>query len=184
MAESKGSSVLAALTAEVMAEKKSEARKLTPVEGEMAPAVLPKTTESFPNDFPQEVIEQKVGELTRIIDHLTDARDAIARLVEAPIPEKVVDLKAEQKKREADADFNADFKAKQEAAQTAVFEPADVDVTRTIVNGETVVKEYDQTERNTDFGWVCPMHGKAVIKTSQKTGRTFVGCPDCNLFKR
>jgi len=175
-AESKGASVLARLASEVMDGKKAEARKLTPVAGEAAPAVLPKTQETFPNDFPQEVIEQKVGDLTRIINHLTEARDALAGLVDAPLPEKVVDLKAVQKAKEAAADFNADFRAKQEAAQAEVYKAAaaegviPVEDILPLVGGE--------------FGWTCPTHGKAIEKTSQKTGRTFIGCPECNLFRR
>lgn len=174
MAESKGGSVLAALAAEVMATKTTEARKLTPVAGEAPPPVLPKTTESFPNDIPQEVIEQKVGELTRIIDHLVEARDALAALVEAPVPEKIVDLKAVQKAKEASADFNAEFRAKQEAAQEAAFAQDAHDASLPDEDGLP----------QPDFGWVCPDHAKATMKTSAKTGRQFVGCPDCNLFKR
>lgn len=161
---SKGVSVLASLTADVMREKKAEARKLTPVAGEVAqlqPApALPRTQEMFPNDMPGEVVQQKAAELTRIIDHLTQSRDALLRLVELPLPSEVIDPVVAQKEAEkaADEKFAAEFAAKQEAAQTAVFAPV-------------VAK------------WACPLHGKRTTKTS-KTGVEFIGCPDCNLFKR
>src|SRR4051812_23459688 len=76
-------SVLATLTATVMAEKTAAARTLTPVAGEVG--VLPVTTAPFPNDMPSEVVAQKVKELTRIITHLTESRDALAALAEVPV---------------------------------------------------------------------------------------------------
>jgi hypothetical protein len=33
-------------------------------------------------------------------------------------------------------------------------------------------------------GWTCPTHRKAVVKVSSRSGREYVGCPDCNLFER
>ena len=157
-------SVLATMAAEVMAEKKTAARALTPVAGEVG-APLPVTPAAFPNDMPTEVVQQKSGELRRIAGHLIEAADALDALVDAPLPEKVVDLAAKQKERE----FAADFNAKQRAAQEAVFSPpADSGETETIDTG----------------GWVCSIHGKAVEKTSPKSGRTFIGCPDCNQFAR
>lgn len=149
-------SQLASLVANVMAEKKAAARQLTPVDGEARPAVLPKAPVPFPNDIPQEVVEQKAAELTRIIIHLTEARDALLKVIEAPLPEKVLDLDAERKQRE----FAADMRAKEKAAQEAVFTPA-------------------------ASAWACPTHGKpGITKTSAKTGRQFVGCPDCHQFER
>lgn len=188
-AEKEGrTSALAALTAEVMADKKTAAKALTPVAGEAAPRVLPSTPASFPNDMPQEVIEQKAGELTRIIDHLSEARDALLGLVEQAPPEKVVDLKAVKKAKEAEADFNADFKAKQESAQAAVFaaQQADagggpVEVMEAAMAAAAVMEAAMASAADE---WTCPTHGKATTKRSNKTGREFIGCPDCNQFKR
>lgn len=156
----KRTSVLATLTATVMAEKKAAA-KLTPVEGERpVTPVLPPTNAPFPNDMPQEVVAQKVGELTRIIGHLTEARDALAALTATPVGE-VVDLDAERKAREKEADaraaepdFNAAYKAQQVEAQAAAFS-----------------------------GWVCPDHHQVTVKQSRKTGRDYNGCPVCNKFE-
>jgi hypothetical protein len=206
-------SVLAALTKSVMEEKtKASGRRLTPVAGEVAPAVmtqvLPKTKAPFPDDMPQEVVEQKAAELTRIIEHLTDARDAMLALVEKPKPEEVVDLDAIRKQKEAaldaehaaaqaardeaileavdsvydpEPDFAADFAAKQAAAQAAVFsEPS----------GASVALEEDMTADENgrittpDPEWTCPDHGKAIEKVSPATNKTFIGCPDCSKFKR
>lgn len=162
MTAAKEGSVLAGLTAEVMAEKKAAARTLTPVAGEGVPqgiAAQFKTPSPFPNDIPLEQAQQKVGELSRIIDHLTEARDALAAVCEVPVPAAVPDADEEKKEAEKQADFNAAFRAQQAEAQKATFTPADDE-------------------------WTCPTHGKAVTKVSQKTGREYVGCPECNLFKR
>ena len=168
-----GTSVLATLTAEVMADKKTAARKLTPVEGEVAPPALPRTEAMFPNDMPQEVVEQKAAELTRIIGHLTEARDALLTLANRPVPTEVVDLDAARKQRE----FEADFNAKQREAQEATFHQR-----AEFANDREDAA--DQIVAESEFEWVCPTHGKATMKTSAKTGRQYVGCPDCNLFQR
>jgi hypothetical protein len=31
--------------------------------------------------------------------------------------------------------------------------------------------------------WVCPTHGKATERVSERTGRRYVGCPDCSAFE-
>lgn len=162
-----GGMALSQLTADVMAQKTTASKTLTPVAGEARPPALPKTDAPFPNDMPSEVIEQKVGELDRIIGHLVEARDAMAALVNMPLPGEVVDEKAEQKaaERAADEKFAEHMKQLQSEAQAAVFAPT-------------------EEVGPTDDGWTCPEHGKAVEKTSKKTGATFIGCPDCNLFAR
>ena len=187
MAAEKGTSVLASLTSQVMADKKAEARKLTPVAGEVG--ALPTTPASFPNDMPQEVVEQKVKELTRIIEHLTEARDALAGLAKVPVAEKSDPL-AEQKAAERAADekaaakandnepvsFAEKFEAQKKAAQAATFKDSP----------ETeVAAPENEAEPPPSDEWHCPVHDKpGVTKTSDKTGRTYVGCPDCNAFKR
>lgn len=40
------------------------------------------------------------------------------------------------------------------------------------------------TDDYTRFDWLCPFDGRAVEKVSQRTGRHYVGCPDCNSFAR
>jgi len=169
-------SVLQTLAAEVMETKKAASRSLTPIPGEVPVPILPRTPAPFPNDIPQEVVEQKAAELTRIIEHLTEARDALLVLVARPLPANVVDLDAIKAGKEAAADarveaavaedaphlsdeFKASFAAKQAEAQAAVFHDVDA--------------------------WHCSTHMKQGIeKTSETTGRTYIGCPDCNSFKR
>lgn len=184
MAATEGVSILSQLRADVMAEKKKAAgpaRQLTPVEGEITPLPmpLPKTAAAFPNDMPQEVVEEKARELDRIIIHLTEARDALLNLAGKPAASIAIDPAAAQKQKERDADakfatakatteepateFAAEYAEKQEAAKAAVFA------------APVVVED----------GWTCPEHGLAGIeKVSAKSQRTYVGCPQCNLFKR
>lgn len=173
-APSKGASILAALTADVMREKQTEARKLTPVAGEARPDALPKPKVMFPNDNPTEVVAGKAAELTRIIDHLTQARDALLTLVEAPLPSEVIDPAVALREKERAADealrakveaFPEEYAAKVADTKAAVFkEPV-----AALPGGE----------------WLCPTHDKpAIEKVSEKTGKTYLGCPDCNSFPR
>jgi hypothetical protein len=163
-------SILRNLTAQVektSTGKRDAAKALTPVAGETGSStarILPKTSVPFPNDMPQEVIEQKAAELTVIIEHLTEARDALLTLVARPVPAEVIDLDAERKAKEKAAD--EDFAARQERlAAEAQASLSDV---------------LPKTEEE----WVCPDHGKAVEKTSPTTQRVYIGCPDCTKFKR
>ncbi len=161
MADTKGASILATLTAEVMAEKKGEARKLTPLAGD----TLPNDTGMFMSNEVLHARSKQLREFAAEAIAIADGLDAmigpgtIGEFVKADDP---VDLDAARKEKEAAADskFAADFAAKQEAAQAAVYTP-------------------DAPE-----GWTCPTHNKATEKTSPKTGKTYIGCPDCNLFKR
>lgn len=184
----KGTSVLSKLTAEVMAEKKTEVRKLTPVAGEAGTSL---TSPSLPNDigviFSNEQLREAMGALRRYSTMLTDVAEGIAVYVGDPVAverQKVRDTALEQKlaEKEADrqaakrgeaADFNAAFKAKQEEAQAATFE----------ADAEGEPDESPALLLPVDYGWVCPDHGKAANKTSPQ-GRQYVGCPDCNKFKR
>ena len=93
----------------------------------------------------------------------------------APASEKVVDLEAARKQRE----FEADLKAKERAAQEATFTGSQQGGNAGEAEEPDVVKPEPSDE------WRCPVHDKAgVVKTSDKTGRQFIGCPDCNSFKR
>lgn len=40
------------------------------------------------------------------------------------------------------------------------------------------------TDDFTKHDWLCPFHGLAVIRTSRRTGRRYVGCPVCYSFAR
>lgn len=183
-------SMLAKLTADVMGEKVKSSKALTPVAGEATPTtyVLPKARVPFPNDHPQEVIEQKASELTRIIDHLIEARDALLTVVEMPVPAEVVDIEAIRKQKEAEADervaeaeeqgddFNARFAAMQAEAQAAVFGKVEVEP-----SGASVALAEDMGA-DVPEEWFCPDHGKAVVKQGKKG--PYRGCPDCNKFER
>lgn len=181
----KGTSVLAALTASVMAEKRAESRKLTPVAGETHVAAISEA-HLLPNDvgvfMSNERLHDHAKELRRFAANALAIADGIDVMLgsSSSLVEKADPL-AEQKERERAADekhadkepvdFNAAFKAKQEAAQASVFP----DVVTTIDGSETreVVPE-----------WTCPVHHKSATKVSAKTNREYIGCPDCNQFKR
>lgn len=177
-AEKTGTSVLAQLTADVMAEKKSEARKLTPVAGETGGSTFPLERALIPNDtglfMSNETLHAHAKQLRKFAaDAIAIADGLDALLSESSNPEDVVDINAARKALEAKADakFRADFAAKQAEAQAKVFAP-------------TESLDDDGQETYTDFGWLCETHGKAVEKISAKTARKFIGCPDCNAFKR
>lgn len=195
-------SVLNRLTADVMAEKKGAAKALTPVEGEVPqakPEVLPRAKVPFPNDHPQEVVEQKAAELTRIIADLTEARDALLSVLDQKPPAEVVDLDAKRREKEAEADarvaedtangedFNSKFAAMQKAAQAAVFkevsQPEPENSDETIVPQDAPVPD-EAEQAPIAEQWVCPDHGKAIEKVSPKTNKPYRGCPDCNKFER
>lgn len=172
-------SVLAKLTAEVMAEKRTAAKALTPVEGEARPTTtgqpLPtgpldgKHKTSFPFDDPQTILialstaRKHVDAIRSELDHVADGVKALETLYGGGIKEdSAPDPKAAQKEREKEADES--FKERQERlaaeAQEAVFKPKEV-----------------------SDSWVCPDHGEAIDKVSSK-GRPFRGCPTCNKFER
>lgn len=181
MAAEKGTSVLASLTASVMAEKKTEARKLTPVEGEFKAPALPNDVGIF---FSNEQLLDHAKDLRRFAADAIAIADGLDQMVggssENPGHKTIADIEREKqrdKEREADervaekveaedpsvADFATKFAEKQKQAQEAVFA---------------------QQAEQVDLGWKCPEHGKATVKTSAKTQRQYVGCPDCNQFQR
>ena len=179
---SERTSMLAGLTAEVMGDKTKAAKKnLTPVAGEGKPAaptrILPMAPAPFPNDMPQEVIEQKAAELTVIIEHLIASRDALLLLIERPIPAEIIDLDQQRKATEAKAD--EDFAARQERLREEAQASLDDVLHKDNLDGTTGVTVTDLTEE-----WTCPDHGAAEEKTSPATGKTYIGCPECVRFKR
>lgn len=187
-------SVLAALTAEVMAEKKGEARKLTPVAGEKGH--LPLETAELPHDtgtfMSNEILFAHAKELRQFAADAIVIADGLDGLLnESSKPDAgIVDLDVARKAKEAEGDakakartvtlvvgtgveaqsdplevsqtapFAADFAAKAAAAQAATFTP------------------------KTGWVWVCPDHDVPGIDKVSGKGREFIGCPDCNQFKR
>lgn len=197
----KGTSVLASLTAQVMDTmdtKVAASRQLTPVAVERgaplnAPGSLPNDTGIFMSN---EALFEHAAQLRKfaadaiaIADGI-DARIAGTYLGSTADVAKPIDLDAVRKEKEAAADakaakpkpeptaFDADLAAKAAAAQAATFKaPADDTESEDPDPAPAVASE-------APAGWVCPTHGKVIDKVSTKTGRSFRGCPECNLFER
>jgi len=183
-----GTSVLASLTSQVMGEKVAAAPrpKLTPVQGEKpvfvatGAAGLPKSPQApFPNDVPQEVLQEKLRDLDRIIKHLGEARDALALVANEPLAADPVTPEAKQKAKEraADEQFAERMARQQEEAQAATFDRAEA------LERGGAAPSVVEAERAAN-GWTCPTHKKAVTKVSPSSGREYLGCPDCKLFAR
>jgi hypothetical protein len=184
-------SVLSSLTAEIATNKAVEAQKLTPVAGERGHAPLENAV--IPNDvgkfMSNEILYDSAKQLRKwAADYIAIADGLDAMLAESSDPALEVDepkkLSAHDKRMageepiklgvayieatKADIEdagptqFDVEYAAKQEAAQAAAFKPE--------------VKALGE--------WRCSTHGLAIEKTSPTTGRTFIGCPDCNQFKR
>lgn len=202
----KGTSVLASLTAKVMdtMESKQAAAKrtLTPVAAEVRAAPrIPDVPGDFLTHEGLEMVERELrahsASLLRVADGLAtiiangepvytgsagDVRAVVPRLV-GPAPVKVAPTVFETHlAAQAAAAQEATFKRQVEDDVAAVSmpnvpfmppeEPIAIDV------GDAAAAEVAAE------GWVCPEHKRAIIKTSTKSGRTFTGCPDCNLFER
>lgn len=189
MSKSDGLSILDNLIAEQMKEaEKKVTRTLTALPAERgADDPLPQTPATFPNDVPTEVVMQKVTELTRIINHLTEARDALQLLVGAPaeiVPvaeavkaaEKAADAKASKREKVAEAmesGYSPErFRALQEEAQAATFSPQ---------------PEPEPIATEVPSGWKCPAHPDATPKDDRSPrGREFRRCTQdgCKQFER
>lgn len=200
-------SVLAKLTADVMAEKKTAARALTPVAGESRPAPIPTV---FPSDMDgsfmsHEAMAMASKDLRRHAVNMVQIADAIDVLsgMETEVKPSPVDT-TKQKEREADA------RAAKRAGSVKSFEDIpqvaaarammDADTTESFAERQTRLAEEAQAALDTVLpqlphtpfndlpaempGWKCPTHGKVIVKISSKTSRKFNGCPDCNLFER
>lgn len=185
MAAEKGTSVLASLTATVMGEKVAAARpQLTPVAGEAHTPGLPNDTGLFMSN---ERLRTHAAELRKFAGEaiaIADGLDAMSGLPDT-VPETPVSLDAIRKEKEAEADakaatqFDIEMAAKAAAAQAAVFTGPTVEEDVAAVSMPNVPALPPEVD-----GWVCPLHGKAITKTSNKSGREYRGCPDCNLFER
>ena len=190
-AKTGSTSVLASLVAETMGEKQAAAKpKLTPVAGEARP--LAPTAPHLPNDtglfMSNETLHEHAKTLRKMAADFVAVADGIDEMVggsylgpstEAP----KVETADQQKQRE----FEADLLAKERAAQEAAFKSPVIEA------AEAAAAEPDATPQSVmaaamaaaePEGWLCPVHERAIDKTSTKTGRVFRGCPDCNLFQR
>lgn len=205
IASSPKTSVLAKLTAQVMDEKRTAAKTLTPVAGE-APFVPAKVPLAFPSDLPGSFMshEGMYGAAKDLRRHaasliqIAEALDALSGFDSVPggrVGPSAADLQ-KQKEKEGDERMKAinaerDAKSPPEAAQTTPPE-VDADEAESFAERQTRLAAEAQahTFRSTDEAvspaveqWTCPEHGKAVEKTSSK-GRQFKGCPDCGQFER
>lgn len=171
-------SVLAKLTSEVMADKKTAARRtLTPVEGETAPrATLPNDVGLFMSN---ERLHDHAKELRKFAEEAIAIADGLdAMLNEPSVPVVKADPIAEKQaaERAADSKFREEFERKQAEAQAAVFGKPEV-----------VPDPEPEAEDDADDGaWRCPDHGKAGVEKVSPKGRAYVGCPvdGCNHFTR
>lgn len=168
-------SVLAALTAEVMQDKKAAARKLTPVAGEKGAAPMAQAT--IPNDvglfMSNERLHTHSQELRKFAEEAIAIADGLdAMLHESSSTEKPIDLDAERRAREAEGDAKA-------AEREAAAEP-----TESLAERMERLKAEAQAATFTppEGAWTCPDHGKAIDKP-RKRGGTYRGCPDCNKFE-
>lgn len=182
-------SVLATLTAAVMDEKKAAARTLTPIPGELSPAPNP-----LPHDLPGAYMSNETMIMTakdlrmhaaRLLE-IADALDVVTGVPAAAEADAAKLAATEVKLAEREADrqakernFNADFEAKSQAAQLAAFGPDEVEVEDTKTDAE-VEDEYEGPKAD---DWTCPEHDRRATKTSAKTGREFIGCPECNEYE-
>ena len=204
MGKNEGVSILDGMVAETLAAvgEKAPKRALTALPSERgADNPLPTTPASFPNDVPTEVVAQKVGELTRIIAHLTEARDALQLLIGLPdevkpldtqkAKEAAADAKAAASKRTLVAEAMADvqpegfperFSALAKEAQDATFtqpESASVDAATTPSAGVTPAASPTL--------WHCPVHPDATPQdATSPRGRQYHRCSvdGCKQFER
>lgn len=187
-------SILARLTADIMAEKQKVNKTLTPVAGEAKPAAQIERSEppkpSMPHDLPgafmsAEAMTMHAGSLRKYAEDLRryandleqiadgiDVVNGVEDKVEALTKrEQAVEAALAKREEERQGDEKAkspDFRTLQKAAQEAVFGP--------VPEEPAVPQAVEQ--------WTCPEHGiEGVVKTSAK-GREFIGCPECKAFKR
>ena len=167
------------MVAGVTQRKADKSKVLTPVGTETAR--LPKTKEAFPNDKPQEIVEQAIVVIEEQAGYLMGAAAALRTLIDQPArdPDPVDETKEEE--READrrivsgeADttesFKEEFARKSKSAQDATFG-------QTSVEDEPVVKS----------GWTCPKHGdKNLVPTTSGKGRKYTYCAvtGCKEFEK
>lgn len=178
--DEKKPSVLDRMTADILTRKEAKATTLTPVGMERnGPLAGLRTSAPFPNDNPQEVAQQALIDLDRVLDHLTQARTALADLAGTTSTTPVAEAEAareEQRKKEREADEKfADRLARlQDEAKEQVFggKPEPEPTVESVAPGT---------------GWTCPTHGDQKLKvlTSGK-GRVYTACivEGCTRFEK
>lgn len=187
---SEGVSILGDMVAETLAAVGEKAPKatLTALPGEAgALDPLPQTPAPFPNDVPTEVVLAKARELTRIIDHLIESRDALLKLVDAKEPASPV---ADQKAAERAADEKASKREKVAAAHADVYSPERFRVLQEEAQAATFTAQPEaRTTVHTvaTSGWACTEHpDTAPIPDRSPRGREFMRCGHvgCKQFSR
>lgn len=177
MSNKEGVSILDGMVAETLATVgEKPKRSLSPLAGERgADTPLPSTPEPFPNDMPTEVVVQKVAELTRIINHLVEARDALQSLVGLRVEVKAEDL---TKQKEAAADAKAAASKREKVAEAMKDHEEGFPERFSALQAEA---------QAATFGWRCSVHPDASPEsvTSPK-GRKFHRCTvdGCKQFER
>lgn len=189
-------SVLASLTAEVMADKKTEARKLTPVAGEAgAPRIADEV--AF---LGHEEVESVIRELRRAGNEALAAADRLELgLGKTPEDRAAEKAATDQKLAEREADRKAADREKAKAgdakaaARVAAAEPVEGEVEAPTDFAAAFAAKQAEAQAQV-FGkpaaaepeaeWKCPTHDKVGVAKTSKAGRPFIGCPDCNQFKR
>lgn len=116
--------ILNMMTQGITTKKEKAAAKLTPVAGETGGAKLPMAPVSFPNDKPQENVEQAVEVIERQAQNLLDTAAALRIVAGMPPRDAVVVSDVKAKERAADQRA-AEQAAEEAAAEAAEVEPAD-----------------------------------------------------------
>jgi len=212
-APTSGISQLQSLAAGVMGTKVARNAKLTPTPAEVA-ARPPRAQApvAFPNDMPLEVATEKAAELTRIIEHLIEARDALlvaagqpeavetqraediateVKLAEKEADRRAVEVEPESKpdKAEAPAPTRETFQERlarlAAAAQASAFtQPAETSIAETLAGTAPMPEVLD----GEDSGWTCPQ-GHGFIDATSPKGRKFRKCTlfdakECGEFEK
>lgn len=181
MARTEGVSILDGMVADTMAAVGDKPKRtITPLAAERgADTPLPQTPAAFPNDMPTEVVAQKVAELTRIISHLTEARDALQSLIGLTTETKVVDL-VKQKEAEADAKAAA---SKREQVAAAMEGAVDVGFPERF----SALQKEAQSVTFNEHAWRCSVHPDVTpVGDRSPKGREFLRCSadGCKQFER
>jgi len=198
-APSKGTSVLASLTAEVMATKtKASGARLTPVEGEKG--ALPLEMAKLPNDvgvfMSNEALHDHAKQLRKFAGDAIAIADGLDGLLSESSTESAkADPDAERKAKEAEGDAKAKARETQKAQVTPVEEaqttppdgdnPSDVGTDEPTDFGAAYAAKQAAAQAAVfapSGGWNCPIHHKAGVPKTSAKGRPFIGCPDCTQF--
>lgn len=179
-------SVLASLTAEVMGEKtKAAAKTLTPVAGE---STFPLERALIPNDtgvfMSNEALHDHAKNLRKFASDAIAIADGLDQLlVEPSVDEKVVDLDAARKSKEAEGDAKAELLKQMKAAPIEVVEAIAAEADKFAADYAAKQAAAQAATFSAKGGWHCPVHNKPGVPKVSGKGRDFIGCPDCNQFQ-